>query len=165
MSSPIDPVGDFRPTINLLPQKDFIPWEQLTRYGGGSATPLHPFKVVDISDVGHPRRIKVSPGLINSTVPQIGGTDIDSIPAPTLDLPSNTSRSLFAKLTVTTAGVLSSVELVLMTSDPTDSSAILGYQKIAVITTETAITNVVQYVTSSLGYRRCRSSDHVFWAL
>jgi len=166
MSATVDSAGNFGPTLNFAPQKDFIPWQQLTRYStaGGRGGGEHPFQVVDVSNGQYPRRIKIVAGVVNSTVPRIGGSDLDSLPVPTIDLPSGSTRQIYLKVTVSNGGDVTGVEVEALSSAPSDTLN-LGYQAIASVTTNNSITAINQYVKNSLGHRRCRASDHVFWAL
>jgi hypothetical protein len=133
------------------------------------ATEEHPFQVVDVSTDQNPRRVRVVPGLLNSIVPQIFNqtttVDMDTIPSPTVDLSQNATLTLWLQVDTNTLGVPQSAVLRFYSSDPNDSGATRAYQRIAAVTTSDGIDNITPYVKTSLGYRRCRTADHVFWTL
>ena len=125
----------------------------------------HPFEVT-ISNAPE-RKITLTPGAVNNTVPIIGLDSMYVAPQPVLTLPDVANVGIYLKVTVDAAMVMTATEIVAeelgTVSSDLDETGGDGYELIASVQIDDdgAIESVQQYVKTKLYYRAYL--NHIFW--
>lgn len=139
-----------------------VPTALLETPDTGGTTSANPFKVINASDDDGPK-VRVVFGQVNSFTAAIGGTNLDDVPTPLLEITTNGVILLAVELDVDGAVVGASIEN--HESQP-DADATHGYITLATVTiADGAVTAINQSVSFSLACRRCGVSDIHFWGV
>lgn len=132
-----------------------------------SPPPTHPLKVVDVT-TSSTLKVGVIFGMLNSIVPEIGGTAINAGTPPTLTITD--TRYVLMEVTVDDDGIATDADIYLSATIPADDDTtgqiVLAYITYTAASGGTPASMVIsQSVTHSLRHQMCGSEIHNFWAV
>ena len=124
----------------------------------------HPFQVKIKNS--QERKVTISSGKVNNTIPSIDGTRLIETPAPELTLPTSELVYIYIKVEVDGSMEATSVSIVAETEEQSDTldltSGGIGYELIATATiNDGEIATVSQLLNSNIYHRAYLR--HIFW--